>query len=74
MRHSQLQQMLADEFGAGYAATLLRDHVLTALGGRTGEQALADGIPPQQVWAAVCADFDVPPARRFGRERPNRAG
>ncbi len=70
MRHSQFWTLLREEFGEAYAASLARDHTFAALGDRTAEQALADGIPPRDVWSAVCADFDVPPARRFGRDRP----
>ena len=39
---------------------MLMDHVLTALGGRTGAQAIEDGVDPRDVWRALCADFDVP--------------
>ncbi len=72
MRHSDLTAALADEFGPGYAASLMRSHVLVALDNRTGEAALADGIPPRAVWAAICEDFEVPMERRFGRDRPKR--
>ena len=68
MRHSRLAELLEDEFGPAYAATIRRDHVLVSLGGDTVDGALARGIPPRQVWAAICADFDVPPQRRLGRE------
>jgi len=64
--------MVAQEFGKGYAVSLLRSHVLVALGNRTGDAALADGIPPRQVWAAICDDFDIPAERRFGQDRPKR--
>ena len=64
--------MVAQEFGHGYAASLLRSHVLVALGNRTADAALADGIPPRQVWAAICDDFDGPADRRFGQDRPKR--
>jgi hypothetical protein len=37
-----------------------RDYVLAGLGGRTVEQALADGVEAKAVWRAVCAEFDVP--------------
>ena len=50
----------------------MRSHVLVALDNRTGEAALADGIPPRAVWAAICDDFEVPMERRFGRDRPKR--
>ncbi len=72
VRYSELATLVAEEFGQGYAASLLRSHVLVALGNRTADAALADGIPPRQVWAALCDDFDVPAQRRFGRDRPKR--
>ena len=57
-----------DEFGAAYAGSLARDHVLGALGNRTVVQALADGEAPRAVWEALCTDMDVPPERRLGRD------
>lgn len=56
--------MMADEFGSGRAETLCRDHVFSALGGRTVEQALAVGTAPKEIWQAVCDAFDVPVKRR----------
>jgi hypothetical protein len=55
---------MAAEFGAVRAAAITRDHVLADLGGRTVEQALEDGADARDVWLAVCAAYDVPPARR----------
>lgn len=72
MRHSDLRRRLDEEFGAAYAASLARDHALTALRSRTVEQALSDGIPPRQVWLAVCEDFHVPPELWHGREPRSR--
>lgn len=57
-----------DEFGAGYSRVLARSLVLAGVGGRTAEQALNAGIPPRQVWLAVCDVQDVPPERRLGRD------
>jgi hypothetical protein len=48
------------QFGEAYAASVAKDYVIAALGGRTIEQALADGEPAKKVWAAVVATFDVP--------------
>jgi hypothetical protein len=48
-----------EQFGETYAESVAKDHVLAELGGRTIEQALADGEPAKTVWAAVCATFDV---------------
>ncbi len=48
------------QFGEGYAESVAKDYVLAELGGRTVDQALADGVTAKAVWAAVCATFDVP--------------
>jgi hypothetical protein len=59
---------MREEFGAGYAATLAREHVVSALGERTADDALAAGIDPRDVWLALCADLDVPREHWFGRD------
>lgn len=61
---------MAEEFGAAYAPSLARSHVLAALGGRTPHEALEAGCAPREVWLAVCEDLDVPESRRHGRELP----
>jgi hypothetical protein len=57
-----------EEFGPAYARSLARDHVLGALGNRTPLEALETGIKPREAWLALCADMDVPPERRLGKE------
>lgn len=47
-------------FGAGYARSWARDHVLAELSGRTVEQALAEGESAKRVWAAVVRSGVVP--------------
>ena len=64
MRLTHFRQLMDDEFGAVRAGSIARDHVFSALGGRTVDQALEDGAEPRDVWRSVCAEFDVPPARR----------
>ncbi|GDY30349.1 DUF3046 domain-containing protein [Gandjariella thermophila] len=64
MRFTVFRRMMAEEFGEVRAEMLARDHVFSALGGRTVDQALEAGIPPKEVWAAVCDAFDVPRERR----------
>lgn len=66
MRRSEFDRAVADEFGAGYATTLLRDLVMSRLGDRTGAEALRAGVAPREVWEALCVEMDVPPARRYG--------
>nr|WP_221247384.1 DUF3046 domain-containing protein [Gordonia humi] len=51
------------EFGRRRADAMLNDHVLVELGGRTGAQAIEDGVDPREVWRALCREFDVPPER-----------
>lgn len=48
------------QFGESYAQSVAKDYVLAELGGRTIEQALADGEPAKAIWQAVVATFDVP--------------
>ena len=57
-----------DEFGAGYSRVLSSSLVLAGVGGRTADQALSAGVPPRQVWLAVCEVQDVPLERRLGRD------
>lgn len=62
-----------DEFGAGYSRVLSSSLVLAGVGSRTADQALAAGVPPRQVWQALCEVQDVPPERRLGRDvKPTR--
>jgi len=47
--------------------------VLAGVGGRTADQALAAGVPPRQVWLAMCDVQDVPAERRLGKDiKPTR--
>ena len=57
-----------DEFGAGYSRVVASSLVLAGVGDRTAEQALGAGVPPRQVWLAVCDVQDVPHERRLGRD------
>jgi hypothetical protein len=52
------------QFGAAYAASVARDHVLPGLGGATVEAALDRGDDAKVVWRAVCDEFDVPARER----------
>ena len=55
---------MSDEFGDVRAGSIARDHVFAELGGRTPDEALAAGLPPQRIWTAVCEAYDVPKERR----------
>lgn len=55
---------MREQFGDVYAESLAKDYVLSNLGGRTVNQALADGEDAKVVWRAVCDTFNVPDALR----------
>ncbi|MCU1545564.1 MAG: hypothetical protein JWP30_664 [Homoserinimonas sp.] len=57
---------MTDEFGSSYGRTLAQDFVLTDVGGRTAEEAIAAGVPPREIWIAVCRACDVPESRWYG--------
>ena len=70
MRESRFWELMDDEFGAAYARSVATGQTLTALDGRTPEQALADGVAPRRVWDVLCAQMGVPPERYFGPDKP----
>jgi DUF3046 family protein len=64
MRITVFRKMMSDEFGQIRADSLARDHVFSALGNQTVDQALEAGVPAKEIWRAVCEAFEVPPERR----------
>ncbi|QUH01271.1 DUF3046 domain-containing protein [Saccharopolyspora erythraea] len=64
MRHTVFRRWMAAEFGQTRAEMLAQDHVFSSLGGRTVDEALEAGMPPKEVWTAVCDAFEVPAERR----------
>jgi len=66
MRVSEFQQAVTDEFGEGYGRVLMADLVLSELGSRTAQEALAAGVAPREVWLALCRAKDVPRERWHG--------
>jgi hypothetical protein len=60
VRLTQFRELVDAQFGVVRGASVVVDHVLTQLGGRTAVQAIEDGADPRDVWWALCADFDVP--------------
>jgi hypothetical protein len=60
VRQTEFHELVNGRFGSVRGASLLVDHVLSALGGRTAAQAIEDGVDPRDVWRALCVDFDVP--------------
>jgi hypothetical protein len=68
MRRSEFLRAVDAEFG-GRASSLVSDLVLTQMGDRTAAEALAAGVPPREIWLALCAEMDVPLERRHGAGR-----
>lgn len=64
MRHTAFRHLMAEEFGEIRAEMLAQDHVMSALGGRTVDQALDAGMFPKEVWQVVCDTFEIPAERR----------
>lgn len=64
-------------FGPLRAPSVARDHVFSALGGRSIDEALGAGVDPKRIWAAVCDTFEVPDTLRYGlpdEPHPGRPG
>lgn len=64
VRITQFRRAIVEEFGQVRGQTLATDHVLSALGGRTANEALDAGVPAKQIWVALCEEFGVPVERR----------
>ncbi|WP_059011537.1 DUF3046 domain-containing protein [Streptomyces specialis] len=64
MRLTDFWERMTERFGAVYADSFARDHVMAELGGRTVYEALDAGWDAKDVWRAVCAAVDVPPHLR----------
>lgn len=73
MRRSEFQRAVADEFG-DRGASLVTDLSLAGTAWLTAAQALDAGYAAREVWLALCAEMDVPDARRHGvgRLEPQR--
>jgi hypothetical protein len=60
VRLTEFWDRMNRQFGEDYAASVAKDFVLADIGGRTVNQALADGEDVKVIWKAVCDAFDVP--------------
>ncbi|SEW08213.1 Protein of unknown function [Austwickia chelonae] len=72
MRLSDFWRLMDDEFGSARGRMLVESQALSGLGSVTGAEALEQGVPVRDIWAAVCEEMQVPPERRWGKERPRR--
>jgi para-aminobenzoate synthetase/4-amino-4-deoxychorismate lyase len=68
VRVSEFWTLVDEEFGRAQGRSLVRDHVVGALGHRTAEQALEAGDDPREVWLALAAELEVPRERWWGRD------
>lgn len=64
MRLTEFWVRMKEQFGDVYAESLAKDYVLSNLGERTVNKALADGEDPKVVWRAVCDTFNLPDSLR----------
>lgn len=64
MRHTEFWARMADALGPGYARAWADQFVMSELGGRTASEALAAGVAPKQVWAAVWQVLELPTTER----------
>ena len=64
MRLTVFWERMRAQFGDTYADSVAHDYVLSNLGGRTVNKALADGEDAKVVWRAVCETFNVPESLR----------
>jgi hypothetical protein len=55
---------MGQQFGPTYAQSFAHDFVLGELGGRTIDEALAQGVEVQEIWRAVCRTVEVAPKLR----------
>jgi hypothetical protein len=70
MKLSEFQRAIVDEFGTQYGRALTSDLVLGEVGGRTAQQALDAGVPPREVWLALCRETGVPQSHWYGAGKP----
>jgi hypothetical protein len=64
MRHTEFWARLDDALGRAYSRTWAELTVVRELDGRTTQEALAAGVPPKQVWAAVHRHLELPESER----------
>jgi hypothetical protein len=60
MRQTEFWERMREQFGDVYAESVAKDYVLSGLGGRTVNKALADGEDAKKIWRAVSETFNVP--------------
>lgn len=64
MRHTELWARLERHLGPAYYRVWAEQFVMADLDRRTAQEALDDGVPPKQVWAAVWRALELPASER----------
>lgn len=64
MRQTEFWARMEEALGEAYARSWADMFVMADLGGRTASQALAAGVPPKEVWAAVWRALELPANKR----------
>ena len=64
MRHTEFWARMEAALGPSYARVWATQYVMSDLGGRTAAQALEQGTPAKEVWAAVWSALGLPPSER----------
>jgi hypothetical protein len=64
MRHTEFWARMEHALGPEYARSWADLFVIGDLGGRTASEALAAGVPPKEVWAAVWKVLELPATER----------
>lgn len=76
MKHSEFWKAIETVHGSAYGRSLAQDLVVPGLRA-TCVEALDAGVPPREVWHALCDETQVADADRWvfrddGRRRPHR--
>lgn len=64
MRETELRRRLVTHLGPGYADSWAAGVALHDLGSRTVNEAIADGVPFKDIWAAVRLALELPESER----------
>jgi hypothetical protein len=64
VRHTEFWARMDEVLGSAYSRSWAELTVIGELGGRTAQEALAEGEPPKHVWAAVCRQLELPETYR----------
>jgi hypothetical protein len=64
VRHTEFWARMDAAMGPASSRSWAELFVIPELGSRTVDDALADGVPPKQVWAAVWRVLELPESMR----------